>query len=131
MQNWEHLLTIMDSINAVPTNVEADISRVRQWLLDGHGKLYRQTLAFSGVNFTELHVLFSKYDRNFAGHLNLTSLPTSRLEEVTITCLHPGFQANFRLKFQLRKNFIVLLVTIQRNSLISASSTLFAVFYRN
>jgi U3 small nucleolar RNA-associated protein 25 len=84
MQNWEHLLTIMESINAVPTNVEADISRVRQWLLDGHGKFYRQTLAFSEINFTELRVLFAKYERNFAGLLNLTSLPSSRLDEVMI-----------------------------------------------
>lgn len=82
MQNWEHLLTIMESINTVPTNVESDISRVRPWLLDGHGQFYRQTLAFSEINFTELRVLFAKYDHNFAGLLNSTTLPSSQLEEV-------------------------------------------------
>jgi U3 small nucleolar RNA-associated protein 25 len=84
MQNWEHLLTTMETINAAPTNVEADISRVRQWLLEGQGRLYRQTMAFSEINFTELHILFAKYDKNFAGLLNLTTIPSSLLPEVII-----------------------------------------------
>lgn len=82
MQNWEHVLTAMETINATPTNFETEISRVRQWLLDGHGTLYRQMIVFSELNFTELRVLFAKYDRNFAGCLTLTSSPSSLLPEV-------------------------------------------------
>jgi hypothetical protein len=83
MQNWEHLLTNMETINTRPVNVASDISRVRHYLLDGHGKLYRQIIAFSDLNFTELRVLFAKYDRNFAGCLTLTSIPKSTLSEVS------------------------------------------------
>ncbi|KAI6191331.1 U3 small nucleolar RNA-associated protein 25-like protein [Aphelenchoides bicaudatus] len=117
MQNWEHLLTIMESINSIPVNVEADISRVRSWTLDGHGKFYRQTIAFSEINFTELRILFAKYDRNFAGLLNLTSLPFSRLDEIEVPivqelhrfdCDDPEKQSDLRFDYFVRNILLKL-----------------------
>jgi hypothetical protein len=73
----------MDTINATPTNVGADISRIRQWLLQGQGNVYRQNIVFSELNFVELHALFAKYDKNFAGQVMLTRFPKALLSEVS------------------------------------------------
>lgn len=72
MQNWEHLINVLEIINTIPTKVNSDISRVRQWALNDWAKYYRQTLIFSNINFLEIHSLFSQFCQNFAGQISLT-----------------------------------------------------------
>uniref|UniRef100_A0AC34R6J8 U3 small nucleolar RNA-associated protein 25 homolog n=1 Tax=Panagrolaimus sp. JU765 TaxID=591449 RepID=A0AC34R6J8_9BILA len=67
MQNWEHLINILEALNSVPKVVQTDISRVRQWSIRNLGKIYRQTLIFSELNFTELHALYNDFSKNYAG----------------------------------------------------------------
>ncbi|KAI6243865.1 U3 small nucleolar RNA-associated protein 25-like protein [Aphelenchoides fujianensis] len=111
MQNWEHLLTVVDALNAVPAHIKADISRVRQWVLQGQGKRFRQTLAFSELNFTELHALMCAHDGNFAGNVVMTSIPSSLLHEIErpivqelhrFACEDPERQSDLRFAYFVR-----------------------------
>jgi len=51
MQNWSHVMTIMNVMNAKPAQArdETDFSRVREFNLNGWSKFYRQTLLFRYV----------------------------------------------------------------------------------
>lgn len=49
MQNWEHLLHIIDTLHSRPEKLNVDISRVRQWALNQHTSLYRQAMLYSFV----------------------------------------------------------------------------------
>lgn len=81
MQNWEHLQTCLNTLNQMPQEIETDISRVRHWVLKGQGNLYRQTLAFSDINFIELHSLFAK-KLNWTGTAMITENPSNILDQV-------------------------------------------------
>jgi len=95
MQNWEHLQNIFQTINTIPTKVVSDITRVRQWSLNNQGKFYRQTVLFSGINFTELHAL-SAFCHNFSGMVTVTPVPRSTVKELKV----PIFQQFHRLVFE-------------------------------
>jgi U3 small nucleolar RNA-associated protein 25 len=78
MQNWEHVLTMFDYMHLQPKKShDVDFSRVRNWLLDGHAKFYRQTLIFSRIPTPAINNIFNKYCQNYAGkcQLNLLKLP--------------------------------------------------------
>ena len=83
MQNWEHLMHLVETVNCVPKKIETDISRVRQWSIKNLGKLYRQTIIFSEINFTELHTLFYSNSKNYAGGLTVIKNPRELLDDVS------------------------------------------------
>lgn len=48
MQNWSHILHIMQHMNKIPVQShDTDFSRIRLWLIDGMAKFYRQTVILS------------------------------------------------------------------------------------
>ena len=68
MQNWEHVLHILDQINLQPKEAHGcDFSRVRHWYLDGNAKYLRQTILLSAFNFPALTRLWTKHMLNIAG----------------------------------------------------------------
>jgi len=68
MQNWEHVLHIMDHMNKLPQKDHGtDFSRVRMWCVDNRSKYYRQTLLFSSIQSPEINSIFNKYSQNFNG----------------------------------------------------------------
>ena len=68
MQNWEHILTIFDHLHLQPKKShETDFSRVRNWVLDGQSRYYRQTLLFSRIPAPPINSVFNKYCHNYAG----------------------------------------------------------------
>jgi len=68
MQNWEHVITILDNINKTPKSThDTDISRVRMWAINEWSKYYRQTLLFSSFQTPEINSIFNKHCFNFAG----------------------------------------------------------------
>lgn len=70
MQNWEHLIDIMKSINLQPKDHHnTDFSRIRLWSLNGLSKFYRQTLMFSSIKSIYISSLFSRETFNFEGRL--------------------------------------------------------------
>ncbi|KAI6173865.1 U3 small nucleolar RNA-associated protein 25-like protein [Aphelenchoides besseyi] len=136
MQNWEHLLTVVEALNSVPVNIKTDISRVRQWVLQGQGSMYRQTLAFSDLNFTELHALMSKNDKNYAGNVVLTSIPTALLHEIEcpivqelhrFACEDPERQSDLRFAYFVRN----ILPKLKVGTLVFVSSYFDYVRLRN
>lgn len=61
MQNIDHLRTIASVMNKIPvTPRNADITRIRQWSLEGQGSYFRQTAIFSSVATPELRALFAR-----------------------------------------------------------------------
>ncbi|KAM3722913.1 U3 small nucleolar RNA-associated protein [Dirofilaria immitis] len=46
MQNWEHLLNIINSLHIQPKKLTVDISRVRRWSLEQYSKFYRNFAGF-------------------------------------------------------------------------------------
>ncbi|XP_033110484.1 digestive organ expansion factor homolog isoform X2 [Anneissia japonica] len=68
MQNWEHIMHIMDHLHLQPKKAhDVDFSRVRMWTLNGWSSYYRQTLVFNEVNVPEINALFNKKCFNFSG----------------------------------------------------------------
>jgi len=92
MQNWEHLVNLVQTVNSIPTKIHTDISRVRNWSLNKLGKNYRQTLLFSDINFAELHALSSEFCQNYAGSVTITRIPTPLVETIQV----PIFQELYR-----------------------------------
>uniref|UniRef100_A0A1I7SMJ5 U3 small nucleolar RNA-associated protein 25 n=1 Tax=Bursaphelenchus xylophilus TaxID=6326 RepID=A0A1I7SMJ5_BURXY len=110
MQNWEHLLTILAALNQIPQEVQTDISRVRHWVLKGHGPNYRQLIAFSEINFAELHSLFAE-EKNITGQAKLTQNPSVMLENIEVPilqelhrfdCEDPSQQSDLRFAYFVR-----------------------------
>ena len=70
MQNWAHVRTIFDALNALPTQLrDTDFSRVRPWFLDGAGRSLRQTVLLSSHNSPELSALFNRGCANVGGRV--------------------------------------------------------------
>ncbi|XP_012265975.2 U3 small nucleolar RNA-associated protein 25 homolog [Athalia rosae] len=74
MQNWDHLLHVLDHLHLQPKESHgSDFSRVRSWAVNGWSKYYRQTLIFSGVPLPEILAIFNKRCLNYAGKARVVS----------------------------------------------------------
>lgn len=70
MQNWEHVLDIMQHINLMPSKPrKMDISRVRQWHLENWSKYYRQLVVFASISVPLIHSFFQTNSLNYEGYL--------------------------------------------------------------
>lgn len=72
MQNWDHVNSVLDSLNQQPKNVSnIDFSRVRNYFLEGQGKHWRQMIVVSA--FTDPYVLstFRRHAKNIEGQLRI------------------------------------------------------------
>ncbi|KAL0270426.1 UNVERIFIED_CONTAM: hypothetical protein PYX00_007838 [Menopon gallinae] len=74
MQNWDHLLLILDHLHIQPKESHGtDFSRIRSWVLNGWSKFYRQTLIFSSIITPELNAVFSRRCHNYAGKIRIVN----------------------------------------------------------
>lgn len=74
MQNWEHVLHILDYMHLQPKDSHGvDFSRVRMWALNGWSKFFRQTLLFSQLSCPEIKAVVNKHCKNFAGLVSVTN----------------------------------------------------------
>lgn len=72
MQNWDHVLHVVQHTNLLPVKVDhADFSRAQHWYLEGWGKHKRQTLLFSSFLFPELRALANRRCFNLWGQLTV------------------------------------------------------------
>ncbi|XP_048486057.1 U3 small nucleolar RNA-associated protein 25 homolog [Plutella xylostella] len=68
MQNWDHLLHVMDHLHLQPQKTHGtDFSRVRSWAVNGWAKYYRQTLLFSSVDLPEIKAVMNRKCQNYRG----------------------------------------------------------------
>ncbi|KAL7525772.1 hypothetical protein ACHAXR_002825 [Thalassiosira sp. AJA248-18] len=72
MQNWDHVNTILDSLNQQPKKItDIDFSRVRNYFLEGQASHWRQTIVVS--QFTDPYILstFRRHANNVEGQLKI------------------------------------------------------------
>ncbi|XP_023938785.2 U3 small nucleolar RNA-associated protein 25 homolog [Bicyclus anynana] len=76
MQNWDHLLHVLDHFHLQPKKTHGtDFSRVRSWAVNGWAKYYRQTLVFSSVSLPELKSVMNRKCQNYAGKVLVENFP--------------------------------------------------------
>ncbi|XP_045537766.1 U3 small nucleolar RNA-associated protein 25 homolog [Papilio machaon] len=74
MQNWDHLLHVLDHFHLQPKKTHnTDFSRVRSWAVNGWSKYYRQTLIFSSVSLPEIKSVINRKCQNYAGKVLLAN----------------------------------------------------------
>lgn len=72
MQNWEHILDIMQYINVMPAKPrKMDIARVRLCHLENWSKYYRQLIMFSSISVPLVHSFFQIHSFNYEGYITL------------------------------------------------------------
>lgn len=70
MQNWEHVIDIMQHVNVMPSKPrKMDISRIRLWHLENLSKYYRQLIMFTSITVPLVHSFFQTYSTNYEGYL--------------------------------------------------------------
>jgi U3 small nucleolar RNA-associated protein 25 len=70
MQNWEHVIDIMQHINVMPAKPrKMDISRVRLWHLENWSKYYRQLIMFTSITVPLVHSFFQTHSLNYEGYI--------------------------------------------------------------
>ncbi|KAF3170432.1 rRNA-binding ribosome biosynthesis protein utp25 [Orbilia oligospora] len=80
MQNWDHVESILASMNQMPKNAhDCDFSRVRNWYLSGNAASFRQTIISTAFLFPETNSLLSRYSRNYRGLIKFHHLYTGEL----------------------------------------------------
>lgn len=92
MQNWEHVSLMFEHLHLQPKKShDVDYSRVRSWLLDGHAKLYRQTLLFSRIPAPPINSIYNKYCANYHGKCQVDLLADNLKYQMGTIC-RIGFQ---------------------------------------
>lgn len=88
MQNWEHVLDIMQHINLMPSKPrKMDISRIRPWHLENWSKYYRQLIMFSSISVPLLHSFFQTHSFNYEGFLTFRhKVDNPQAKQVTPLC---------------------------------------------
>lgn len=61
MQNWQHVVTVMEHLNQMPKEMPSDVNmlQVRSYFLKNQGRFFRQTLMFSTFVSVEMNALFN------------------------------------------------------------------------
>ncbi|KAL8619667.1 hypothetical protein ACOMHN_019722 [Nucella lapillus] len=78
MQNWDHLLQILDHMHKPLQQVHnMDFTRSRLWSLNGWSKHYRQTLIFSLLLTPEIYSVFKLHCHNYSGKMEVLYKPAA------------------------------------------------------
>lgn len=112
MQNWDHLIHVMDHMHLQPkASHGTDFSRLRSWCVNGWSKYYRQTLVFSSIQLPEIHAIFNKKCLNYAGKVKVVNPISAGSICQVVTQLPQVFHklpVNSHLQsFEARMNFFV------------------------
>ncbi|XP_006834104.1 PREDICTED: digestive organ expansion factor homolog [Chrysochloris asiatica] len=90
MQNWEHVLHLMNHMNLLPLDSHGvDFSRVRMWNLNNWSKYYRQTMMFGALQNAQINSVFNKYCANLQGQVAVRSISmTGSISHVLVQLPH-------------------------------------------
>ncbi|XP_062980084.1 U3 small nucleolar RNA-associated protein 25 homolog [Elgaria multicarinata webbii] len=90
MQNWEHVLHLLNHINLLPLESHGvDFSRVRMFSLNNWSKYYRQTLLFGALQHPQINSIFNKHCFNYRGQVAVRNAPlTGSISHVVVQLPH-------------------------------------------
>ncbi|XP_070590595.1 U3 small nucleolar RNA-associated protein 25 homolog [Erythrolamprus reginae] len=90
MQNWEHVLHLINHMNLLPLESHGvDFSRVRMFSLNNWSKYYRQTLLFSALHHPLISSIFNKHCFNYRGQVAVRNVPlTGSVSHVVVQLPH-------------------------------------------
>lgn len=72
MQNWDHVLHIMNHFNIQPKEAhDTDLQRVRSWSINGLSKHYRQTIMISSCKLPNLIAIIKNRCLNYGGSVSV------------------------------------------------------------
>lgn len=93
LQNWDHVLHVMDHLNLQPRDLhETDLSRVRSWAINGWTKYYRQNLIFTAYPLVQISAMVNDLSHNYAGSVRTNSVCTIGIISQVVV---PVSQVNF------------------------------------
>ena len=74
MQNWDHVTSIINQMHHQPQQSHGvDFGRIRLWSLDGHSKLYRQSVILSSVPSPEINNVWNRNCLNYMGKVRVSN----------------------------------------------------------
>ncbi|XP_077013807.1 U3 small nucleolar RNA-associated protein 25 homolog isoform X2 [Tamandua tetradactyla] len=134
MQNWEHVLHLMNHMNLLPLDSHGvDFSRVRMWSLNNWSKYYRQTLILGALQDAQINSVFNKYCINFQGQVAVRNvLMTGSINHVLVQLPHV-FQRmeaeNLALVIDARFNFFVNKILPQYRDAVMSHTLIYVPSY--
>ncbi|KAI8069498.1 digestive organ expansion factor [Gongronella butleri] len=85
MQNWDHVDHVFKHLNLIPVDAhDCDISRIKNWYLDGKAKYLRQTLVFGTFLTPELNAVYNRHFVNASGRLKIKHAYEGAIMDVTV-----------------------------------------------
>ncbi|GLJ23922.1 hypothetical protein SUGI_0454570 [Cryptomeria japonica] len=85
MQNWSHIVSVVDQLNQLPTKQHGtDFMRIREWYLNGQARYYRQTIILSNFANADINALFNRFCVNYQGKVKLLSVYNGVLPKVLL-----------------------------------------------
>ncbi|XP_053678549.1 U3 small nucleolar RNA-associated protein 25 homolog [Anopheles nili] len=92
-QNWEHIQYVMEHMHKQLTTTEhTDMSRVREWCLNGWSKFYRQTVLVSGLDLPEIRAMYNGQFANYRGKAHAFGFVTNGTIRNVKVQVHQSFQ---------------------------------------
>lgn len=74
MQNWDHVLHIMNHFHLQPKEAhDTDLQRVRSWSINGQSKHYRQTIMYSSCKLPNLMAILKNRCSNYGGFVSVVN----------------------------------------------------------
>jgi U3 small nucleolar RNA-associated protein 25 len=113
MQNWDHVNSVLDSLNRQPRKVsDIDFSRVRNYHLEGRGSYWRQLILVSQFASPRILSTFRRHAENVEGSLRMRRVVRSEDASVCevavrgtrqvfqrVTCQSPSEAGPDRLRY--------------------------------
>eukprot|EP00761_Pharyngomonas_kirbyi_P002902 gb/GECH01002906.1/.p1 GENE.gb/GECH01002906.1/~~gb/GECH01002906.1/.p1 ORF type:complete len:550 (+),score=116.48 gb/GECH01002906.1/:1-1650(+) len=81
MQNWDHVLTVMDALHNLPSDTSENFNRIHNWNLEGWGNYFRQTVIVSAYSQEDVTALWNKMCNNFEGKIKAKDIPRGILSD--------------------------------------------------
>ncbi|OMH83887.1 U3 small nucleolar RNA-associated protein 25 [Zancudomyces culisetae] len=99
MQNWEHVLSILQKINNVPKKIHpsTDFSRVQSYFLDANSKYFRQNLLFTDYFTPEILSIFNSTCENINGKYKVASLYSTTNSSINHVTTKPLPQVFYKI----------------------------------
>ncbi|KAL9647883.1 hypothetical protein ABK040_008156 [Willaertia magna] len=86
MQNWEHLIDLMNKLNEEQKNnftFDLDFDIIKEYLIHGFGSYFRQTLVFSGFMNPDINNLVTNYCKNMRGLVKVRNFYEGVIRPIT------------------------------------------------